>query len=592
MKGIFMNPINHLRDKIKKAFINIRILPRLLITYFILIILPVFFIGLLLFFTSKHSIIDANQKSFVQTMNSISNDLGLLTSRVDDQTKLIANMLNGSTGNKGGNIEPAIMDSLSLIANSNTEFSYTIYTKSKAFPPIAPNCKVLDSSPYEGESWFKEALNSRENIYWLDSSYKSTNIGSEITGLRAISYGNETIIIGISVNLELLGSELNKIFSRYESTLYLVNAEGKKLYSIHSPTNSAQYAYPLSQELIKDIPLNGSGSIISKDAYRGEVMYNYIAFNQLKWRLISATPVKQFTSTIDDIWFWVCMILLFTTIFFVLISILLSQTLIRPVQQVIYSMRNPALDVSMNEFSGWKDEMGDLANAYTKRMEDVNALLSKIEESNEKKRLAQMEALQGQINFHFIYNTLNNIQWLAQANKKDEVIATVTALDKLLRACAYTTEDLITVEKELDYVESYLTAQKIRFGDIFTFEFDLDVLLLQMKIPKFVLQPIVENSIYHGLMNSKRENGLIRIKLCRRGHRIDITVYDNGVGINEDNINKILTNEHKSSGKSMGVALGNINKRIKLLFGKDYGLGINSKPGACTVIQLTIPIIP
>ena len=125
-----------------------------------------------------------------------------------------------------------------------------------------------------------------------------------------------------------------------------------------------------------------------------------------------------------------------------------------------------------------------------------------------------MEALQGQINYHFIYNTLNNIQWLAQAKKMDEVIATVSALDKLLRACAYTTEDLITIEKELEYVESYLIAQKIRFGDVFTFEFDLDVLLLQMKIPKFVLQPIVENSIYHGLMNNNQT--IIRQRLWTR----------------------------------------------------------------------------
>lgn len=587
-----MNSVNLLSGKIKKAFINVRILPRLLITYFILIIIPVVLIGLLIFFTSKHSIIEAYRKSFMQTMSSISNDLGLFTTQIDDQTKLIANIIKGSDASKGGNIESSLMDSLNMIFYSNPEYTYTIYTKSKDFSHLAPNCRVLNSTDFENESWFEEILNLGDNIYWLDSSENSLKTQSEITGLRAMISGKDPMIIGVTVNVELLGNELNKLFSGYESTLYLVNAYGQKLYSVHSLTNSSQYAYPLSQDIIKDIPFNGSGSRIIVDAYRGEVLYNYTAFNLLKWRLIAATPVNQFTSAIDDSWRWVCIILIIATILFVLVTLVLSQTILKPIRQVIYSMRNPALEINMQEFSGWKDEMGELATAYTKRTEDVNVILSLIEESNEKKRLSQMEALQGQINYHFIYNTLNNIQWLAQAKKMDEVIATVSALDKLLRACAYTTEDLITIEKELEYVESYLIAQKIRFGDVFTFEFDLDVLLLQMKIPKFVLQPIVENSIYHGLMNNNRENGLIRIKLCRRGHRIDIKVYDNGVGIEEDRINKILTNEHKSSGKSMGVALGNINKRIKLLFGKDYGLGISSKPGVCTLVHLTIPIIP
>lgn len=584
-----MNPIALLRDKIKKAFINVRILPRLLITYFILIILPLLLIGLLLFFTSKQSIIDVNRKSFMQIMNSIGNDLDLLVTRADDQTRLIASLIMGY---KDSNRNPMLTDSLISIFNSNPGFTYTIYSKNKIFNYNAPNFRALDISSYKDESWYKEAINLSNNTYWQDSSYNSLNDNSEITGFMAVSYGNEPVIISVSINLESLHKDFYEVFNGYESTLYIVNSYGKRLYSFHSPSNSTQYAFPLSLDQIKDMPLNGSGSMIKADTYRGEIMYNYIALDKLNWRLIAVTPIKQFTGAINSSWLWLCIILIFFLVIFVLVTVILTQTILKPVNQVIYSMRNPALDVSMQEFSGWKDEMGELANAYTKRMEEVNAMLSKIEESNEKKRQVQMEALQGQINFHFIYNTLNNIQWLAQANKTDEVIATVTALDKLLRACAYSTEDLITIEKELDYVESYLTAQKIRFGDVFAFEFDLDVLLLQMKIPKFVLQPIVENSIYHGLMHSKRENGLIRIKLCRRGHRIDITVYDNGVGIDEDRINKILTNEHKSSGKSMGVALGNINKRIKLLFGRDYGLGISSKPGVCTLIQLTLPIIP
>lgn len=111
-----------------------------------------------------------------------------------------------------------------------------------------------------------------------------------------------------------------------------------------------------------------------------------------------------------------------------------------------------------------------------------------------------------------------------------------------------------------------------------------------MKIPKFILQPIVENSIYHGFINCNRQNGQIKISVSRRGHRIDIRIADNGIGIEKERIRAVLSNRYKSSGRYMGVALGNVNRRIKLLCGREYGLGIRSEYGRYTLVEVTIPI--
>ena len=203
----------------------------------------------------------------------------------------------------------------------------------------------------------------------------------------------------------------------------------------------------------------------------------------------------------------------------------------------------------------------------------------------------QVRVLQTQINSHFVYNTLNNIQWLAKAGRIDDVIATVTSLDKLLRATA-TDGDYVSIEDELDLVEAYLTAQKIRFGNMFSFAFEIDPLLLQMQIPRFILQPLVENSVYHGFVDCARERaqGKIRIVVTRRGHRIDIAIEDNGEGIEKDRIPEILLNERVSSSRYMGIAIGNINRRIKLLCGKEYGIGIHSRVGQGTKVTVTVPI--
>ena len=135
-----------------------------------------------------------------------------------------------------------------------------------------------------------------------------------------------------------------------------------------------------------------------------------------------------------------------------------------------------------------------------------------------------------------------------------------------------------------------MTAQKIRFEDLFTFNFVADPLLLQMKIPKFILQPLVENSIYHGFIDGNRQIGHIEIQVSRRGHRIDIMVEDDGIGIESGRIKEVLRNTHKSSDRYMGVAIGNINRRIKLLCGREYGLGIDSMKGQYTKVRITVPI--
>ena len=169
------------------------------------------------------------------------------------------------------------------------------------------------------------------------------------------------------------------------------------------------------------------------------------------------------------------------------------------------------------------------------------------------------------------------------------MIHTAKSLDTLLRGLANNDSDFVRLEEEIAYVDAYLSSQRIRFRDVFDYEFQIDPLLLMSKIPKFIIQPIVENSIYHGFLDAHRKNGHIRIDIRSRGHRILITVEDNGCGIEESRIYHILNNTQKSSGQYMGVAIGNIDKRIRLLCGREYGLGIESVPDQYTRVEISIP---
>lgn len=384
---------------------------------------------------------------------------------------------------------------------------------------------------------------------------------------------------------------LSYVKSLYQFTMYVVDQDGNtvssKSYNLEGTDDST---YPLTKELARSVRDSTSHIVYDYNTYRGQLAYIGAPIGE-GYEVVCIFPVSQFTNTVNNLWFIILGTLLLAFILVSCTVLILRKRLVIPLRQLLYTMRNPALPSQLSPYLEWENEIGRLCLAYSKRAEDYTNKLSKINDFNNQKRKFEIEALQNQINSHFIYNTLNNIQWLALAGRTNDVIATAKSLFYLLQAFCQNDNEMVTLEEELSYVESYLIAQKIRFEEVFNYEFEIDALLMQMKIPKFILQPIVENSIYHGFINCNKKNGLIKVSVERRGHRIEISVYDNGIGIEEKRIHDVLSNKNKSSGRYMGVALGNVNKRIKLLCGREYGLGIHSIYGSYTITEVTLPIM-
>lgn len=325
--------------------------------------------------------------------------------------------------------------------------------------------------------------------------------------------------------------------------------------------------------------------------YRGTLLYVFVPL-QTGHRLVLIFPVHSLSLSVQDYISIVSASFLSALILLLFFICLLRRYYIQPIKILEATMKNPAMNTKIQSFASWCNEAGRMCAAYLDRHEEYQNSLEEINRLNIEQRTSEVEVLQNQINSHFIYNTLNNIQWLASANRSEDVVRTARSLDTLLRACAKNDSDYVTIENELTYVEAYLSSQKIRFNDTFDYEFQLDPLQMQMKIPKFIVQPIVENSIYHGFLDADRSNGHIQIRLYRQGYRIIIEVYDNGIGIPAENIYPILNNTQKSSDRYMGIAIGNINKRIRLLCGREFGLGIDSKVGQYTLVKIILPIIP
>lgn len=375
---------------------------------------------------------------------------------------------------------------------------------------------------------------------------------------------------------------------RYQFSLYVLNDRQRVIFQNNYLTEGNRL--PIPQGMIHSPQASVFYQILNSS--RGRLLC--FSIPSASYRVIMLFPVAQFITLTPDALFYLNCFFGVLLILLCIDILILRNYVCLPIKQLLSYIRKFNITDTPPAFLNWGSEIGQLFSAYYNRELNYKKNLETISILNKEKRANDLEVLQNQINSHFIYNTLNNIQWLAMQSRTDDVIKTVQNLDILLKACSHNEKELVTIEEELNYVIAYLTTQQIRFRNVFDFSFDIDPLILQMKIPKFILQPIVENSIYHGFIDPKREHGHIDISIKRRGkngHKIDIMIYDNGIGIEEKHIFEVLSNLHKTSDRYMGVAIGNINKRIHLLCGRDYGLGIQSKYQSFTKVDITIPVI-
>jgi len=238
------------------------------------------------------------------------------------------------------------------------------------------------------------------------------------------------------------------------------------------------------------------------------------------------------------------------------------------------------------------DEITELGLSFNIMIGKIKVLLdSKIKEQENLKK-AELRALQAQINPHFLYNTLDTIIWMAESNKTDQVVEIVSALSSFFRISLSKGRDWITIGEEVERIRSYLKIQKMRYRDILDYKIEVDEDVSENAILKLILQPLVENAIYHGIKN-KRQGGTINVRARQKNHdEVQLEVEDDGIGFTPEKLAQLRAELEDDSGDiklESGFGIGNVNKRIRLYYGKPYGLSVQSEYTTGTCVTLVIP---
>jgi len=309
------------------------------------------------------------------------------------------------------------------------------------------------------------------------------------------------------------------------------------------------------------------------------------------WKLVGVTPSAALG--VDGIKFRFFVLFVADLFLFLLamINAFISDKISNPIKSLDGSVReieSGNLDVEIVPSGSY--EVEHLGKSIKNMLGRIKVLMSDLVAEHNAKRKSEFDTLQSQINPHFLYNTLDIIVWMIENENSDKAVNIVTALAKFFRISLSKGKNIITVKDEVEHVRNYLMIQNMRFKNRFEYSIDVDEKVLSYSSLKLMLQPLVENAIYHG-MEFMDGDGEIDVKVFKEDDSLYFTITDNGLGMSEDMVETLLSKDFVPSKKGSGIGVKNVNERIKLYFGSEYGLKVESEPDEGTKITIHLPAV-
>lgn len=455
---------------------------------------------------------------------------------------------------------------------------------------------TLSAEEVRRQPWYHDLIHNRTNRIFLKTHsfihagqaafFPSQNV---ISVARAIKYDNE--VLGVVV-IDFRYDIVQKTFSTkipHQSTLFVIDQNGAFVYHPDNLRLNSSIQHTVFRKLLSQIR-GGEGHFTTRINGADQFVVFYRS-NYTQWTTIGIISKKGLMSDALKTTNQTLYISLFTLIIVLLAANIIAMTITVNIDRLRDAMKDVGRGkLNVNVVIRTGDEIEELSRGFNTMVNEINQLLNDVKRKERQKRLAELKAFQAQINPHFLSNTLNTVRWLANAQKADNISSLVTSLIQLLQV-SMGEEDFISIRRELEYVKDYLNIQEYRYCNKFKIQYEIEPALLDCLIPKFILQPIVENSLIHGIEPLDGQ-GLIVVKGYIEGDQIKLIVTDNGVGIPPDKLATLLREEqNKDRMRFNSIGICNVAERIKMYFGGDYGLQIESVPGLFTTVTITMPFI-
>ncbi len=461
-----------------------------------------------------------------------------------------------------------------------------------------PAARLKNDMDVTGQEWFKDALEHPENLhfsmphvqYIFDNGENQYRWVITLSRAVEITKGTSTAQGVLLIDMSYAGLQymLDNTPLGNQGYLYLMSGDGELIYHPQMQLIDAG----LKEENTQAASAYGDGNY--QETWQGkdrDVIVKTVGYTG--WKIIGVSPEHGFTLNEVKTRLFLVFVVAFFLFLLAVINAYISSKITAPIQELeksVNALEEGELDTQV--YTGGSYEIQHLGRSIGGMARRIQALMNDIVAEHESKRKSEFDTLQSQINPHFLYNTLDIIVWMIENEQKQEAVKVVTALARFFRISLSKGRSIIPVRDELEHVRNYLTIQQKRFKNKFIYQIEAQEEVLSLASLKLMLQPLVENAIYHG-MEFMDGDGEITVKAERNEDRLCFTIADNGLGMTKEQVEGLLTGETRSaSKKGSGIGVKNVNERIRLYFGEDYGLEIFSEPDEGTAIQICLPAVP
>ncbi len=542
--------------------------------------------------SSRQDIIQSTQKLMEQTGENLED---YLVSMRQISDAVYYNVIKENDfSNRGNDIRRGM--NLLYEANRSNLRSIAIYNNYGSLIAAEPIALQKEDPNVTRQGWYEKAISEMENMhfstphiqnlfddnsrryYWVISLSRVVELsgnGIPSTGVLIVDMD----YAGISRMMKKINTLNNGQY------FYLCDNSGEIIYH----NRQIQISKGISGE--NSIQASQYKDGVYEEVFQGErrkVIVSTISYTG--WKLVGIIPYTTFNHGMFDIRYFIVILILLMAMMLAVINRVISEKISSPILKLNESVMEYEAGEKPEIYIGGSMEIIHLGYSIQRSYEQIDALMQKIVLEQTQRRKSELDALQSQINPHFLYNALDSITWMIEGERNDDAVFMISELAKLFRISLSKGRTIISIRDELQHAKSYMNIQKIRYKNSFSIVFETDPAIDTCCTVKLVLQPILENAINYGV-DAMDDCGEIKVTGTLQEGIIMLSVTDNGVGMSEEEAELVLTDSNRMHKHGSGVGLVNVNNRIQILFGKEYGLIVQSEPDEGTTVSIRIPAV-
>jgi two-component system sensor histidine kinase YesM len=585
--------------KLSSKFMNAKIRGKLIYSHIIIALIPFLMIGIVgIVLSVKEAERNVTQHT-TQMITQVEQTLDVYMGSIEKTTNMLIRILEDTTTTDESNNLNAdwqqdnnyVVHNMKIVADTHPEIAGVLFASAND-NYISIGMTRISRDSFQEESWYQKACEDPEVMHIIsnvtgrnivtDAAYSIDDVFSVVKAVKNPNTGEVAGVLLFDIRHTIISAAVKDAIIGESGFVFILDEDSHMVYT---PVN--KIVYRIKPEWLENeaVPL-----VVEIAGSKYQIRFQKSEYTG--WKMVSVASYDEIMGDVNQMILIYIGILILTLMIVSFVTLKISSTITEPIIELRNLMKKTEKGDLTVRFEGdYQDEVSELGRKFNRMLQRIQELVDQVYEEQESKHQAELKIVQEQFKPHFLYNTLDTINWMARAHSASDIVKLVDALTNVFRISLSKGKDYITMEEEMKYISNYLYIQQIRYGSKVYYSIDMDETLHKMVVPKLILQPLVENAIYHGV-KMKRGSGHLEVSIKRSDRNtVLLSVKDDGQGMNEEAAGRLrsLLNGTAAPEEDYGFGLYYIKERLRLRYRSSYAIYIESVEQEGTTITIEIP---